>query len=109
MPYNEDLEMRIRVVLSGLPDLTAKKMFGGIGFLVKGNMACGVHKDALIVRVGPEKYEEALAGPHTRPFDITGKEMKGWVMVGSEGYSSDDELKSWVRQGVDFALTLKPK
>jgi TfoX/Sxy family transcriptional regulator of competence genes len=109
MPYNEDLEMRIRVVLSELHDLTAKKMFGGVGFLVKGNMACGVHKDALIVRVGPEKYEEALARPHTRPFDITGKEMKGWIMVESDGYSSDDELRSWVQQGVDFALTLTPK
>jgi TfoX/Sxy family transcriptional regulator of competence genes len=83
MPYNEDLEMRIRVVMSGLPDLTAKKMFGGVGFLVKGNMACGVHKDALIVRVGPEGYEEALARPR--------------------------DLRGWVQQGVDFALTLTPK
>ena len=109
MPYDEDVEMRIREVLSGLPDLIDKRMFGGIGFLVKGNMACGVHKDALIVRVGPEGYEESLARPHARPFDITGRPMKGWVMVGPDGYRSDDDLRSWVRQGVDFALTLTPK
>jgi TfoX/Sxy family transcriptional regulator of competence genes len=101
--------MRIRQVLGGLTVLTDKKMFGGIGFLVNGNMACGVHKDALIVRVGPEGYEKALAGPHTRPFDITGRPMKGWVMVDREGYGSDEALREWVRQGVDFALTLPPK
>ena len=109
MPYDVDLEMRIRQVLGGLAGLTDKRMFGGIGFLVNGNMACGVHKDALIVRVGPEGYEEALSGPHTRPFDITGRPMKGWVMVDREGYGSDEALREWVRQGVDFALTLAPK
>ena len=109
MPYNEELELRIRQVLSGLPDLTVRRMFGGIGFLVKGNMACGVHKDALIVRVGLEGYEEALTTPYTRPFDITGRPMKGWVMVEWEGYKSDDDLQGWVRQGIDFALTLTPK
>jgi len=109
MPYNVDLEMRIRQVLGGLAGLTDRKMFGGIGFLVNGNMACGVHKDALIVRVGPEGYEKALAGPRTRPFDITGRPMKGWVMVDREGYGSDEALRGWVRQGVDFALTLPPK
>ncbi|UCC59281.1 MAG: TfoX/Sxy family protein [Dehalococcoidia bacterium] len=109
MSYNEDLEFRIREVLSGLPDLEGKKMFGGIGFLVKGNMACGVHKDALIIRVGPDAYNKALARPHTRPFDITGRPMTGWVMVEWEGYKSDEELKKWVKQGVDYALTLTPK
>ena len=84
-------------------------MFGGVGFIVKGNMACGVHKDALIVRVGPERYEEALARPYTRPFDITGRPMKGWVMVEWEGYKSDEDLQGWVQQGIDFALTLTPK
>lgn len=64
-------------MLSGLPDLIDKKMFGGVGSIVKGNMACGVHKDALIVRVGPERYEKALARPYTSPFDITGRPMKG--------------------------------
>jgi TfoX/Sxy family transcriptional regulator of competence genes len=109
MSYDEDLELRIRGVLSGMPHLIDKKMFGGIGFLVKGNMACGVHKDALIVRVGPERYEQALDRLYTRPFDITGRPMKGWVMVESEGYKSDEDLQGWVQQGIDFALTLTPK
>ena len=86
-----------------------KKMFGGIGFLVKGNMACGVHKDALIVRVGPDAYQEALDKAHTRPFDITGRPMKGWVMVDQAGYESDADLRAWVQQGVEYALTLPPK
>ncbi len=109
MAYDEGLAQRIREVLGEQPGLVEKKMFGGIGFMVHGNMACGVHKDALIVRVGPERYEEALARPHTRPFDITGRPMKGWVMVTSDGYESDDALKGWVQQGVDFALSLPAK
>ncbi len=109
MAYDEGLAQRIREVLGEQPGLVEKKMFGGIGFMLHGNMACGVHKDALIVRVGPERYEEALARPHTRPFDITGRPMKGWVMVTSDGYESDDALKGWVQQGVDIALSLPAK
>jgi TfoX/Sxy family transcriptional regulator of competence genes len=109
MAYDEGLAQRIREVLGEQPGLVEKKMFGGIGFMVHGNMACGVHKDALIVRVGPEGHEEALARPHTRPFDITGRPMKGWCMVTSDGYESDDALKGWVQQGVDFALSLPAK
>jgi len=109
VPCNEELALRIREVLGGLPDLIDKKMFGGIGFLIKGNMACGVHKNALIVRVGPDGYENALAGPYTRPFDITGRPMKGWVMIDPEGYESDADLRRWVQQGIDFALKLTAK
>jgi TfoX/Sxy family transcriptional regulator of competence genes len=109
MAYDEGLARRIREALGELPGLVEKKMFGGIGFMVQGNMACGVNKDDLIVRVGAERYEEALASPHTRPFDMTGRPMKGWVMVSANGYESDDALKDWVQQGVEFALTLPPK
>ncbi len=109
MAYDEGLAQRIREALGELPGLVEKKMFGGIGFMVQGNMACGVNKDDLIVRVGPERYEEALARAHTRPFDMTGRPMKGWVMVSADGYESADALKSWVQQGVQFALTLPPK
>ena len=109
MAYDEGLAQRIREALGELPGLVEKKMFGGVGFMVQGNMACGVNKDDLIVRVGPEQYEEALARAHTRPFDMTGRPMKGWVMVSADGYESDDALKSWVQQGVQFALTLPPK
>lgn len=109
MAYNESLAQRIRVILYEMPGLVEKKMFGGVGFILHGNPACGVHKDALIVRVGPEKHQEALSRPHTWQFDITGKPMAGWVMVGAGGFESDKDLKAWVHQGVEFALTLPPK
>lgn len=79
MAYDEGLAHRVGEILGDLPGLVEKKMFGGVGFMLHGNMACGIHKENLIVRVGPEKYETALNSPHTRPFDITGKPMKGWV------------------------------
>ncbi len=109
MAYDEGLAQRIRDVLAGHPALVEKKMFGGVGFMLHGNMACGVNGDDLIVRVGPERYDQALMQPHARPFDFTGRPMKGWVMVGPEGYESDEDLESWVQQGVDFALSLPPK
>jgi TfoX/Sxy family transcriptional regulator of competence genes len=109
MAYDEGLAQRIGDMLGEQPGLVEKKMFGGVGFLLHGNMACGVHKDALIVRVGPERYDEALKRPHTRPFDMTGRPMKGWVMVAADGYEADDDLNSWVQQGIEFALSLPPK
>jgi len=109
MTYDEGLAQRIREMLDEPPGLVEKKMFGGVGFILHGNMACGVHKDKLILRVGPEETEEALRRPHTTPFDITGRAMKGWVMVEAPGYERDDDLEEWVQQGVDFALTLPPK
>jgi TfoX/Sxy family transcriptional regulator of competence genes len=84
-------------------------MFGGVGFMVQGNMACGIHKDKLIVRVGPERYQQALAAPNTVPFDMTGRAMKGWVMVEPAGCESADDLQEWVEQGVSLALSLPPK
>lgn len=111
MAYDQELAGRIQNLLFELrpPGLVWKKMFGGVCYLVQGNMACGVHKDKLIVRVGPQKYQEALARPHTTHFDITGRPMKGWVMVGSEGHEAEDILKGWIQEGVDFALTLPAK
>ena len=109
--YDERLAERTRQVLLDLQPtrLDEKKMFGGVGFMVQGNMACGVHKDKLVVRVGPERYLEALAMPHTVPFDMTGRAMKGWVMVEAHGCASDDDLKGWVQQGVSFAGSLPAK
>jgi hypothetical protein len=92
MANDEGLVQRIREILDERPDLVEKKMFGGVGFMVRGNMACGVHKDKLIVRVGAKRYEEAMRIPLTLPFDITGRVMKGWVMVEAAGYESDDDL-----------------
>ena len=109
MAYDEDLAQRMRQALAVIPDIDEKKMFGGIGFMLNGNMACGVNKDDLIVRVGPEAYKNTLTEPHTKEFDMTGRPMTGWVVVKPEGYETDEALKGWVQRGVDFALTLPPK
>ncbi len=109
MAYDEGLAYRIREALEGGPPTVEKKMFGGVGFLIQGNMACGVLNEDLIVRVGAERHAAALAAPHARPFDITGRAMKGWVMVAAEGYESDEALQEWLRQGVATALALPAK
>lgn len=111
MAYDEGAAQRVREVLAELelPGLVEKKMFGGIAFMVQGNLACGVSKEELIVRVGPDRYPEAITKPYTRPFDMTGKPMQGWVMVAADGYESDEALTDWVRQGVEFALSLPAK
>lgn len=111
MAYDEKLAERVDRILDRLdpPKLIDKKMFGGIGFMVQGNMACGVHKDALIVRVGPDAYESALEKPGVGLFDITGRPMTGWVMVSRDAVAEDEALADWVKQGLDFALTLPAK
>ncbi len=105
------LEERIRNVLAELDQtgVVEKRMFGGSGYLVHGNMACGANKGNLIVRVGPDAYEAALRRPHVKVFDMTGRPMAGWVMVAPEGCSTDDTLRQWVQEGVAFALTLPAK
>jgi hypothetical protein len=109
MAYDELLAVRIRAALSGQPGLNEKKLFGGVCFLLNGNMACGVNKNDLIVRVGPGKHAQALSRPHARVFDLTGRPMTGWVSVSSSGFATEQDLKEWLRLGVDFASTLPPK
>jgi TfoX/Sxy family transcriptional regulator of competence genes len=109
MPYDTLLATRIQAALSSLPHLEEKKMFGGVGFLVNGNMACGVHKDELIVRVGPQEYDRVLSLPHVHAFDMTGHPMAGWVMVAPQGCATESKLKAWVDQGLAFANSLPPK
>jgi len=109
MAYDEALAERIRAALPDVPGLTEKKMFGGIGFLVHGNMACGVSRNDLMVRISPDAYDAALAKPHVRVFDMTGRPMKGWVVVDAAGVQSMEDLQSWVRQGVAFAQSLPAK
>jgi TfoX/Sxy family transcriptional regulator of competence genes len=109
MPYDEFLSLRLRAALGPLPNLVEKKMFGGSCFLVNGNMACGVYKDDLIVRVGLERFQESLARPHTKLFDITGKALKGWIMVEPQGCATESDLKAWVEQALEFAISLPPK
>jgi TfoX/Sxy family transcriptional regulator of competence genes len=108
MAYNLKLAERIRSQLDGVP-FVEKKMFGGVGFLLNGNMACGVNKDNLIVRVDPEKHVTLLKKPHVKPFDLTGKPMKGWLLVEADGVKTEKQLGAWVKDGVEFAATLPAK
>lgn len=109
MAYDERLAERIRGVLAGRPGVTERKMFGGIAFMVGGNMACGVIRDDLMVRVGPEAHEGALAQPHARDMDFAGRPMRGMVYVAPAGVASDADLDRWVGVGADFAASLPPK
>ncbi len=84
-------------------------MFGGIAFMLNGHMCCGVTRHDLMVRVGPDAYEDSLARPHARPMDFTGRPMKGMVYVGPGGCEDDDDLRAWVDRGVAFATSLPPK
>jgi hypothetical protein len=109
MAYDETLARRVRAVLGDLPTLTEKKMFGGVGYLINGNMACGVHREFLVVRIGPDHYQEALEKQHTEVFDITGRAMTGWVMVAPQGCAEDEALRAWIQQGLGFVSTLPAK
>ena len=109
MPYDENLENRILTVIDGWQGVAAKKMFGGICHLLYGNMFCGVYKEFLILRLGAEAAGAALSRPHIKPFDITGRPMKGWVMVAPDGVATEDALSRWLSQAREFALTLAPK
>ena len=109
MPYNETIEIRINKIISGWKKTGAKKMFGGVCHLVNGNMFCGVYKDFLILRLGKEKAEKIMDQPFIKPFDITGRPMKGWVMVAQDGFKKDETLKGWLTQAKKFALTLTAK
>ena len=105
MAYNEELAERVRAVLLARGTLEERRMFGGLTFLVSGAMCCGVIKDDLVVRVGPDSYDEALARPHARPMDFTGRPLRGLVYVGPEGYRSERDLAAWVLGGVEYALS----
>ena len=92
MPYSESLAERIRQALGRCKGIEEKKMFGGVGFLLNGNMLVGVWQTSLIARIGPDQYDAALKTPNVREFDITGRPMKGWVMVEPDGIESDKPL-----------------
>jgi len=109
MPYDESLGLRIQKLLAGRPGLEQKKMFGGVGFLLNGNMACGVHKDFLIVRVGADNYQAALLQPHAGVFEMTGRPMTGWIKVTPPGFDTEASLSTWVELGWECALSLPPK
>src|SRR5438874_7319667 len=109
MTFDDALAQRIRQLLARRKGIEEKKMFGGIGFLLNGNMLVGVWKNSLIVRLGPEKGDEALMEPHVKEFDITGRPMKGWVLVEPEGVTSDDQLKGWIQRALKFVGKLPVK
>jgi TfoX/Sxy family transcriptional regulator of competence genes len=109
MAYDEGLAQRIRERLEEQRGITEKRMFGGLAFLVGGNMAVGIVKDELMVRVGPDAYEDALAQPHARPMDFTKRPMRGFVYVATAGFEEDADLARWIRRGVGFAASLPAK
>jgi len=109
MAFDEALADRVRGTLSSRSDYSERKMFGGLCFMLGGNMCCGVVDSELMVRVGPDAYEDAIAQPHARLIDFTGRPLKGMVYVEEEGVSSDAGLDDWIARGVAFAGSLPPK
>jgi TfoX/Sxy family transcriptional regulator of competence genes len=103
------LAERIRQGLARRKGIEEKKMFGGVGFLLHGNMLVGVWKDSLIVRLGPDEGDEALKEPHVKQFDITGRPMKGWVLVEPEGVKEHEQLSGWIQRAAQFVGTLPVK
>ena len=109
MAYSESLAGRLRNVLARRRGIVEKRMFGGVAFLLDGNMAVGVWKDSLVARVGPDEAETALREPHVSEFDVTGRPMKGWVLVGPDGVGNERSLAEWVERTMAFVVTLPPK
>lgn len=109
MAYDEGVAERLREVYEAQPGVAERKMFGGIAFMVNGNMSCGVVSDTLMVRVGPDQYADALKRPHASEMDFTGKPMRGFVYVAPKGFESDEDLVSWVTASLDFVYSLPPK
>lgn len=109
MAYDEGLAERIRLTTTEVGGLTERKMFGGLAFLHNGNMAFGIIGDELMVRVGPDAWDDSLALPDAREMDFTGRSMKGMVYVGLDGFAEDDDLRAWLDRGLAFAGSLPPK
>ena len=109
MAYDEQLAERVRKLLVAFPEVLERKMFGGLAFLLRGNMCCGVVGGELMVRVGRESYEAALLEPHAREMDFTGRPLRGFIYVASEGLVSEGDLRAWVERGARYAESLPPK
>ena len=110
MPVDQEFADRIREELADTAGITEKAMFGGLGFLLGGNMAVGIMSTGdLMVRVGPDGTDEALTRPHARLFEMRGRSMTGWVIVARDGIRTKRQLGPWIRRGVAFASSLPPK
>jgi TfoX/Sxy family transcriptional regulator of competence genes len=108
--YDEELAERIRDLIGDDPDVSEKSMFGGLAFLVGGNMAVGVsHLGGLMLRVDPARTDALLEKPHAEPFVMRGRAARGWLRVGAEGVGTDAQLEPWVDRGVAYARSLPPK
>jgi TfoX/Sxy family transcriptional regulator of competence genes len=110
VPYDEDLANRIRELIASEADVTEKRMFGGLAFLVGGNMSVAASgQGGLLVRVDPEETDALLEKPHAQPFEMRGREMQGWLRVDADGVRTKRQLEPWVRRGVAYARSLPPK
>ncbi len=109
MAYNIDLEHGIDKVIDRLGDITKKKMFGGIGYLMNGNMCFGIHKESLVLRTSLQKSEELLKSEYVTPFDITGRPMKGWLLVSPDAVETEDQLLDMLQIATSFVETLPRK
>lgn len=109
MPYDEGLATRLQEAIGDYPGMTENRMMGGFGYLLKGNMCVGVHRDCLIVRIGIESAENILQEKNVRPMDFTGRIMKGWATIEPEAISEDSELQRFCQLAIDFVVTLPAK
>jgi TfoX/Sxy family transcriptional regulator of competence genes len=110
MAYDEDLANRIRELIADVPDVTEQKMFGGLAFLIGGNMSVAASgQGGLLLRVDPEETDELLAKPDASPLEMRGREMKGWLRVDPDGVRTKRQLEPWVKRGVGYARSLPPK
>lgn len=110
MAHDKGLADRLRRALPQGAEISERRMFGGIAFMVRGNMCCGVTKQGLLMlRLGEEAAAAALARPHARPMDFTGRPMKSMIFVDAAGVDSDEALRAWVAEALAFARTLQPK
>jgi TfoX/Sxy family transcriptional regulator of competence genes len=109
MAYDAELAQRVRDRMIAVAGVSEKKMFGGLAFLTSRTMTIGVYGDGLIVRIDPEAMDAAVVEPGVRPFDMSGRPMRGWILVASEKLSGDDELERWINQARSYVATLPPK
>ena len=105
-PFNDMTARKIRNALDGTPGVSERQIIGGVAFLLEGNMCCGIFDEKLVVRVGPEAYDDALREPHAHPMDFTGRPLPGFVYVGREGYASEMALRQWIDRSVGFVSSL---
>ena len=109
MPFDAQLAERVSAAVKRRKGYEAKKMFGGMGYLLNGNMCVGIYKEFLILRLGPEATDKALQRPHTKVMDITGKAMNGWIMIKPEGCATEAQVKEWIELAQEFVKTLPAK